>query len=359
MGRKIIIAAAAVITSWLVGLRLIKTRMLAQEHADTGATGTGTTVTGTTETEATDTEAADTKATVTRAAVSSSDMGRGTDTSSSVTVKMRQDRDDPWIKRPEEEVDQDIDIGPQGTDEHQIREKLNVPKLTTRAPRSMALLLVDIIPIFLGMVATTVLGYLGGFIGHPGDADPTGAMFGVYGVQATLIVSVAFLPRTLNQLTFGIIQLLVVTTSIFSTAYVGFHFSWFSAELGLIVAIFLSLFSVIFSAFSIAFAYESRHWRRIASRREKQVLKNDTAFTRWRLRRANLQAYREWCWRHEEDPERFEQVLWESGAFALTYKEIAQAAPSPAMEDFLDSRQGVEKKDPATLADDLIKKQRA
>lgn len=236
-------------------------------------------------------------------------------------------------------------IGPQSADETELRNRLHIPELHNKAPNPVTIQLIDIVPILLGMVFGGVLGYWGGLIGTPGDADPTGALFGLYGIQATLIVSVAFLPKTLNQLTFGIIQMLVIITAIVGVAYAGFHFLWFGKELGLVTSIFLSTFCVIFSALSISFAYSSRYWRATAHRKEKKVLKHSTRWTRWRLRRANLMAYREWCWRHNEDPEKYEQQLWKSGAFALTFQELEDAENSPALDDFLDSRRGIEEKD--------------
>lgn len=256
---------------------------------------------------------------------------------------MRPDPEDPWEEKPDDEED-DIAIGPRGADEEAFREEHHIPKLSNKAPNPVAIQLIDITPTLLGMLFAGIVGYWGGFIGTPGDADPTGALFGLYGIQATLIVSVAFLPKTLNQLTFGIIQLLVVITAITGVAYGGFHFMWFTEELGLVASIFLSLFFIAFSALSVTFAYSSRYWRATAHRKEKKVLKKSTPWTRWRLRRANLMAYREWCWRHNEDPEKYEQQLWESGAFSLTIEELDNAERSAALDDFVDCRHGIEKK---------------
>lgn len=258
---------------------------------------------------------------------------------------MRPDPEDPWEEVPQDAPDQVVWIAPEASDENAFRRKLHIPALTNKAPNPVTIQLIDIVPTLLGMLFAGIMGYWAGFIGIPGDADPTGALFGLYGIQATLIVSVAFLPKTLNQLTFGIIQLLVVITAIVGVAYAGFHFGWFGQEMGYVISIFLSLFCVAFSALSVTFAYSSRYWRATAHRREKKVLSNSTLRTRWRLRRANLMAYREWCWRHNEDPEKYEQQLWESGAFALTFSELEEARPSPALNDFLDSRQGIEAKD--------------
>ena len=258
---------------------------------------------------------------------------------------LRPDPEDPWVEKPEEDVDAVVNIAPAGGDDATLREELHIPQLRNKAPNPVMIQLIDIMPTLLGMLIAGLSGYWGGFIGNPGDADPTGALFGLYGIQATLIVSVAFLPKTLNQLTFGIIQLLVVVTAITGVAYAGFHFMWFGEKLGFATSIFLSLFCVIFSALSVTFSYSSRYWRATAHRKEKKVNKRSTTWTRWRLRRSNLMAYREWCWRHNQDPERFEQQLWESGAFALTFSELEDAQGSPALDDFLDSRRGIEAKD--------------
>lgn len=261
------------------------------------------------------------------------------------TSHYRPDPDDPWVERPEEEINQKVDISPPNTDTEEFRRTHFIPFINKRAPRAVVILLIDVIPVFVAMIVAGLLGACATLIGSPGDADPTGALYVLYGIQATLIVSVAFLPKTVDQLTHGIIQILVILTSVIGIGYTGFHFMWFGEELGLVIAIFHAIFTLAFSTLAIAFAYSSRYWRALARKKEDKVLKKSTAWTRWRLRRANLQAYREWCWRHEEEPEHFEELLWRSGAFALTFDELQEAQHSKPLDDLLDTREGIEMKD--------------